>query len=414
MGEDNNPAAESKDIFGYSQDNEFAASYDTRNVNRTTPPYKGSLTTLSTDESSLTKSENSPQRRLEHLRQQRSRAVETYYAKHRSESHTSKEKPSHMYQSDSPQSLTRKVVIGATPPGRPRASFSTGINHQSFDAGRNHQSFDARRNHQSFDTGRHAVVANEEVDAASFVLDSLEISRRGGLKSPAPFIPKKGGLKKPKNSAPLFPPREIEVVQQTEIQKDKSAQHLIRKNLSFSSVEIRFYNPCLGDNPAVSSGPSLSIDWDFDPSLVANMSINEYETKRPPRRRELEMVMTREEREEIVRNSGATKQQIAEHVRQNIKIKNQRRQTVNNLSVSNVEEAVEKARRKVGKVFFKSKKKVEVPEAPVEEKNIMYEQWKASMLGEEDSQERKKAFNGSGRRDDVSELGSLDGSFFHE
>mmetsp|Transcript_5800 Transcript_5800/g.10277 ORF Transcript_5800/g.10277 Transcript_5800/m.10277 type:complete len:406 (-) Transcript_5800:212-1429(-) len=405
MGEDNNPAGESLDIFGYSQDDEVAASYDTRNVNRTIPPYKGSLTTLSTDESSLTQSENSPERRLEHLRQQRARAVETYYAQHRIESHTPKEKPSPIYQSDSPQSLTRKVVIGATPPGRPRASFNTGINHQSFDAG---------RNHQSFDTGRHPVVAKEEVDAASFSLDTLEISRRGGLKSPAPFIPKKGGLKKPNTSAPLFPPREIEVVQQTEIQKDKSAQHLIRKNLSFSSVEIRFYNPCLGDNPAVSSGPSLSIDWDFDPSLVANMSINEYETKRPPRRRELAMVMTREEREEIVRNAGATKQQIAEHVRQNIKIKNQRRQTANNLSVSNVEEAVEKARRKVGKVFFKTKKKVEVPEAPVDKKNIMYEQWKASMLGEADIQERKTTLNGSGRRDDVSELGSVDGSFFHE
>jgi hypothetical protein len=449
MGEDDsigfisldNQAAERQDtdIFGYSfqEDNKFAASYDdNRNVNKTDPPrYNSSHTTISTEESSFTKSDDSLEKRHEHLRQQRARAVQTYYAQydisdsHHNESHIIPEgQPSTMYQSKPPESLTRHFVINAIPPGRRHESFNTGRNHQSFNTGRNHQSFnparkhqsfDTRRNHQSFDTGRHGAVANEDLDVTLFSLGSLDIGRHGALKSPAPFPfkPKKGGLKKPKNIGPSVIPQEIEVALQTEIPKEKSSRTLIQKNVSFTSVEIRFYNPCLGDNPAVSCGPSLSIDWDFDPSIVANMSINEYETKRPPRRRELAMVMTREAREEIVRNIGATKQEIAEHVRQMIKIKNQRRQTANNLPVSNVEEAVERARRKVGKVFFKTKKKKEVIEEPVEKKNVMYEQWKASMAGE-DFQERKKALiasdNTSGGRDDVSDLGSHDGSYFYE
>lgn len=79
------------------------------------------------------------------------------------------------------------------------------------------------------------------------------------------------------------------------------------------------------------------------------MSIDEYENQRPTRRSHIEMVVPRTVREHMLRREWDIPQRlIADAVRQNIKVKNQRRATVNNLDKADkVEEVMEAAGRKL-------------------------------------------------------------------
>lgn len=49
----------------------------------------------------------------------------------------------------------------------------------------------------------------------------------------------------------------------------------IKRNISFSSVEIRDYDRAVGDNPCVTSGVPLSLDWNY--SEAAEHDLEEYE-----------------------------------------------------------------------------------------------------------------------------------------
>lgn len=92
------------------------------------------------------------------------------------------------------------------------------------------------------------------------------------------------------------------------------------------------------------------ISWDYYPDVI-KLKVDEYEDTRPPRRTNYEMILPRDIRQAMLRKEwGITQSQIAAAVRTNIKVKNQRRTTVNNLSKSSkLEEAFENATRKVMK-----------------------------------------------------------------
>jgi len=91
-----------------------------------------------------------------------------------------------------------------------------------------------------------------------------------------------------------------------------------------------------------------SISWDYDPN-TKTLSIDEYEKSRPARRSHIEMVLPRSVRDRMLRKEWDIPQrQIAEAVRNNIKIKNQRRATVNNLNKADkMEELMESAGKKL-------------------------------------------------------------------
>jgi hypothetical protein len=86
------------------------------------------------------------------------------------------------------------------------------------------------------------------------------------------------------------------------------------------------------------------------------MYLDEYESSRPERKNQLDLVLTRQDREELLLEWGATFQQIIEAIRANIKIKNQRRRTVNNLGTyDRWEEAMESASRKIKRTVLMQK-----------------------------------------------------------
>ena len=90
--------------------------------------------------------------------------------------------------------------------------------------------------------------------------------------------------------------------------------------------------------------PLDSIGWRHLDSRVVH--VNHYEHSRPYRKGQLELVLTREEREALLAEWGVSTQDIVSSTRALIKAKNQRRQTVRNLNkAERVEEGLEKATR---------------------------------------------------------------------
>ena len=78
------------------------------------------------------------------------------------------------------------------------------------------------------------------------------------------------------------------------------------------------------------------------------IDIETFEAARSYRKLSSHLILTREEREALLLNWGASFHDIVEAVRSNLKIKNQRRQTVTNLGkVERIEEAFESATRKL-------------------------------------------------------------------
>lgn len=129
------------------------------------------------------------------------------------------------------------------------------------------------------------------------------------------------------------------------------------RTICFTDVEIRSYVRTVGDNPSCSSGPPVTIGWEYDPNVFI-MDTDTYEDQRPQRRRHLDLVLSRDARQHILKEEWhITQSQIAASVRANVKIKMQRRATVNNLhKLGRMEELLESAQRKIkrGLLFRKS------------------------------------------------------------
>jgi hypothetical protein len=83
------------------------------------------------------------------------------------------------------------------------------------------------------------------------------------------------------------------------------------------------------------------------------IDVNSYELARSYRKSSVRLILSREEREALLLNWGASFHDIVESVRGNIKVKNQRRQTVTNLGrTEKIEEAFESATRKLKRALL--------------------------------------------------------------
>jgi hypothetical protein len=156
-------------------------------------------------------------------------------------------------------------------------------------------------------------------------------------------------------------------------------------NVRFGDLEIRVYERILGDNPSCSSGPPVGIGWNFysftappsgapsangesfrdlsdpeDDSQDAGrntrtelvVSLEKYERTRGPRCEAHDLVLARQMREELLVEAGYTRGQMADAVRQSLKVKHQRRQTVTNFKLEDAEEVIEKTTRTLKRLFM--------------------------------------------------------------
>jgi hypothetical protein len=154
--------------------------------------------------------------------------------------------------------------------------------------------------------------------------------------------------------------------------------------VGFTTIEIRQYERILGDNPSCSSGPPVTIDWEYDKNKTAVHLIDEYEFRRNKCRDDTEMILTRAERERILIDLGYSRRKIAVAVRENVKLKKKRRQTVNNLPISSIEEMLEGASRKISRILTKRRGS-----------KYLYRQWKGSI--DEDPHEHESASSSTRR-----------------
>ena len=101
-------------------------------------------------------------------------------------------------------------------------------------------------------------------------------------------------------------------------------------SVSFDKIHIREHAMILGDNPCVSQGPPVSIDWEAQEEFVYN--IFEYEEVRGSARKTFQMVIPRAAREALLKKAGYSRWDFAQVIRQVNRTKNQRKKTMMSIS----------------------------------------------------------------------------------
>jgi len=129
-----------------------------------------------------------------------------------------------------------------------------------------------------------------------------------------------------------------------------------RRSVQFGHVFIREYERALGDSPC-STGPPIGLGWKywaFDPTATAGnensgshqtegvFPLDEYESMNFPKIPAKKLLLCRFTREELLIENGFSRKELVDAVRQNIKLKNQRRQTVTNLRLEPLEVVLER------------------------------------------------------------------------
>jgi hypothetical protein len=82
-----------------------------------------------------------------------------------------------------------------------------------------------------------------------------------------------------------------------------------RPRVTFKTVEFHIHALILGDNPAVSVGPPLSIGWEAVASVI--LDLDAYETSRPPRQDSSDLVVPRAMRVDWLREEGCARSEMA-------------------------------------------------------------------------------------------------------
>jgi hypothetical protein len=139
--------------------------------------------------------------------------------------------------------------------------------------------------------------------------------------------------------------------------KKSTSQSSMKRNVSFSSLEIRSYNITVGDAPTPNGVP-LSLDWEYDPSSTETYDVNDYESTRGTRREKHEMYVPNQYRVYLLmRDAGVSRQEIKMAIEESRSSFKRRQQTVKNLKMQPVfEEALEKTKRKFVKLTGRARK----------------------------------------------------------
>lgn len=115
------------------------------------------------------------------------------------------------------------------------------------------------------------------------------------------------------------------------------------REVRFDTIKIRHYYMELGDNPACSIGPPVTLSWEYEEKEAEDLDIYEM-SKRPRRIRDL--ILNYYRRRDILMNAGYTERDLKHAERILAKSQRRREATKFFLPVARVEEAVRGAGRK--------------------------------------------------------------------
>jgi hypothetical protein len=83
-----------------------------------------------------------------------------------------------------------------------------------------------------------------------------------------------------------------------------------RRSVKFSTIEVRSHPMIMGDNPSVSSGPPVTIDWEHQD--VEQFDVSDYEKSKPIKRSKREIIIPAHLRESSLRDQGYARSEIAQ------------------------------------------------------------------------------------------------------
>lgn len=122
------------------------------------------------------------------------------------------------------------------------------------------------------------------------------------------------------------------------------------KHVVFDHIAIRNYSQTLGDNPSVSYGPPIQLDWEFEE--MEDILVDDYEHSRAPRRTLRQLMLNYYARTNILTYCcGASEQDVEKATKQANKTKCQRSLTNALKPLYLVESATESLGRKVKRRF---------------------------------------------------------------
>lgn len=156
-----------------------------------------------------------------------------------------------------------------------------------------------------------------------------------------------------------LPPIDIEAVRRVSSMGNVEEHDAVggerrRSAVRFGSVHIRNYEQTLGDNPSVSYGPPIALDWDY--TECEPLELDLYEGARPPRRKPRQLMLNYYARKNILcYRFGVSEDDLkAAEVEAN-RTKRSRALTRAMLPASKLEEVVEAAARKTKKAMGRKK-----------------------------------------------------------
>lgn len=162
-------------------------------------------------------------------------------------------------------------------------------------------------------------------------------------------------------------------------------------SVRFGTLHIREYQRVIGDS-ICAAGPPLGIGWkyrvyeekpsklfqkftDGSDALPRNaatevvVAVDKYERMRGPRGQRV-VQLSRSEKEDLLIENGCARRDLAAAVRQNLHVKNQRRQTVTNLKLMPIEEAFERWARSLRKLVM-----LDASKRKQARSRYLFEQW---------------------------------------
>mmetsp|Transcript_25983 Transcript_25983/g.29728 ORF Transcript_25983/g.29728 Transcript_25983/m.29728 type:complete len:207 (+) Transcript_25983:90-710(+) len=122
-----------------------------------------------------------------------------------------------------------------------------------------------------------------------------------------------------------------------------------RNSVKFDSVDIREHERFLDLNPSVSSGPAIGLGWEYND--LPTFKLNTFERNHPPRRTKIEFQIPRHIREEMLREFGFSRGELAAAVKAINISKRQRQASVASQEVECTRLAFEWTVRKLKKII---------------------------------------------------------------
>ena len=129
-------------------------------------------------------------------------------------------------------------------------------------------------------------------------------------------------------------------------------------SVRFDSVQMREFDLTLGDNPSVSRGVPIALDWNYNPKPIVQ-TLEEYELDRRPRRDKNDLALPPARRAHLLHQEwGVSIRDLRQTVAETDHIRNQRWQSATQKPIQyKRDEILETTKRRVGRAFTGGKRK---------------------------------------------------------